>query len=104
MPLRGSKHASRLTMQPTLEIRRHGDGSIDYDFYRRRAERRRRIAGRMIVKHYLAAGGRLARANACMIASGMIDPSWQRLLARAGAVAAVLIAAAAFQVWAQGNP
>ena len=95
-------------MQPTLDIRRHGDGSIDYDFYRRRAKRRRRVTKRMIVKHCLAAGGRLASASVSAIASPMINPSRQRskldLLARAGAVAAVLTAVAAFQVWAQGNP
>jgi hypothetical protein len=95
-------------MQPTLEIRRHGDGSIDYDFYRRRAKRRRRVTKRMIVKHSLAAGGRLASASVSAVASLMINPSRQRsnldLLARAGAVAAVLIAVTALQVWAQGNP
>ncbi|HEY6992834.1 MAG TPA: hypothetical protein VH397_03920 [Xanthobacteraceae bacterium] len=100
---RESKHMNRLTMQPTLEIRRHGDGSIDYDFYRRRAERRRRIASRMIVKRYLAVAGRLAGASGSAIASGMIAPSSQRLLARVGA-AGMLIAVAAFQVWARASP
>ena len=37
-------------MQPTLDIRRHGDGSIDFDFYRRRATRRRRLARRIIIR------------------------------------------------------
>jgi hypothetical protein len=95
-------------MQPTLEIRRHGDGSIDYDFYRRRAKRRRLVTKRTIVKHCLGAGGRLASASVSAVASLMINPSRKRsnldLLARAGAVAAVLIAVAALQVWAQGNP
>jgi hypothetical protein len=46
-------------MQPTLDIRRHGDGSIDFDFYRRRAMRRRRAARGKFVRHCLAAAGRL---------------------------------------------
>jgi hypothetical protein len=40
----------RPTMQPTLDIRRHGDGSIDFDFYRRRAVRRRRLARRIMIR------------------------------------------------------
>lgn len=60
-------------MQPTLDIRRHGDGSIDFDFYRRRAVRRRRLARRMIVQRHLAACGRLARASGSALASVIID-------------------------------
>ena len=86
-------------MQPTLDIRRHGDGSIDYDFYRRRAKRQRRVTKRMIVKHCLAVGVRLAGAGALAIATLMTNPSLPRLLARAGAVVAVLIAVAAVQAW-----
>ena len=91
-------------MQPTLDIRRHGDGSIDYDFYRRRAKRQRGIARRMILDRCLAEGGRLVGAGASAAASLMTNASWQRLLARASAAAAVLVAVAALQAWAQGNP
>ena len=34
-------------MQPTLDVRRHPDGSIDFDLYRRRAARRRLLAKRI---------------------------------------------------------
>lgn len=50
-------------MQPDLDVRRHADGSIDFDFYRRRAMRRWRLARRMFVKHGLAAANRMARAS-----------------------------------------
>jgi hypothetical protein len=33
-------------MQPTLNVHRHADGSIDFDFYRRQAARRRRLSRR----------------------------------------------------------
>jgi hypothetical protein len=92
-------------MQPSLDIRRHGDGSIDYDFYRRRAERQRGIARRMILERCLVEGGRLVGAGASAAASLITNASWQRLLARAGAAAAaVLVAVVALQAWAQGNP
>ena len=35
-------------MQPSLDVRRHNDGSIDFDFYRRCAARRR-LHGRQCV-------------------------------------------------------
>jgi hypothetical protein len=60
---RRTRRHLEMIMQPTLEIRRHGDGSIDYDFYRRRAMRRRRLARRLLAKHYLSAAGRLASAS-----------------------------------------
>jgi uncharacterized protein YjiS (DUF1127 family) len=50
-------------MQPTLQIRRHDDGSIDHGFYRRRAVRRRRLVRRLLVQHCWAAAGRLAHAT-----------------------------------------
>ena len=50
-------------MQPSLDVRRHNDGSIDFDFYRRCAARRRRLAKRMVVKHCLTAIGRAAKAS-----------------------------------------
>ena len=36
-------------MQPNLDVRRHADGSIDFDFYRRRASRRRRLSQRVLI-------------------------------------------------------
>jgi hypothetical protein len=54
-------------MQPTLDVRRHADGSIDFDFYRRRAMRRRRLARRTFVKHGLAAARRMARASVLLL-------------------------------------
>jgi hypothetical protein len=41
-------------MQPNLDIRRHSDGSIDFDFYRRRASRLRRLYKLLIFKQWLA--------------------------------------------------
>ncbi len=40
-------------MIQSLDIRRHPDGSIDFDFYRRRATRQRRLARRLVLTHYL---------------------------------------------------
>ncbi len=51
------------TVQPSLDIRRHNDGSIDFDFYRRRAWRRRRLARRIIVKRCLTAIGQAAKLS-----------------------------------------
>jgi hypothetical protein len=45
-----------------LDIHRHPDGSIDFDFYRRRAGRRRRLALRLVLRHRLIAVGQAARA------------------------------------------
>jgi hypothetical protein len=36
-------------MQPVLDMRRHADGSIDFDFYRRRAARQRRLSQRVLM-------------------------------------------------------
>ncbi len=40
-------------MIQSLDIRRHPDGSTDFDFYRRRATRWRRLARRAVIRHYL---------------------------------------------------
>jgi hypothetical protein len=45
----------------TLDVRRHFDGSIDFDFYRRRAARRRRLALRLAFKKRLAAIERVTK-------------------------------------------
>jgi predicted rRNA methylase YqxC with S4 and FtsJ domains len=48
-------------MIKSLDVRRNPDGSIDFDFYRRRAIRRRRLALRLVLKNRLAANGRVAK-------------------------------------------
>jgi hypothetical protein len=48
-------------MIKSLDVRRNPDGSIDFDFYRRRAIRRRRLALRLVLKNRLAAIGRVAK-------------------------------------------
>ena len=62
-------------MQPTLDVRRHGDGSIDFDFYRRRAMRLRRLVVRMLVKRCLAAASRIVSAP---VAPGARPPGRDR--------------------------
>jgi hypothetical protein len=59
-------------MQPSLDVRRNSDGSIDFDFYRRRARRRRRLARRMLVRHRLTAAGRLVSSCVSMIAHALV--------------------------------
>jgi hypothetical protein len=49
----------REAVQPQLDVRRHNDGSIDFDFYRRRAVRRRNVARRLIVRHCLISVGKV---------------------------------------------
>jgi len=56
-------------MQPTLDIRRHNNGSIDFDFYRRRATRRRRLVRRLVFKHLLSMGGQMINAGVSAIAN-----------------------------------
>jgi hypothetical protein len=41
-------------VQPNLDVHRHSDGTIDFDFYRRRASRLRRLYKGLIVKQWLA--------------------------------------------------
>ena len=65
-------------MQPSLDIRRHNDGSIDFDFYRRCEARRRRLAKRMVVKHCLTAIGQAAKASISAMARPVKLLSGQR--------------------------
>jgi len=65
-------------MQPTLDVRRHNDGSIDFDFYRRRATRRRQLVRRLVFKHYLSVGGRITSASVSTIANLWIILSRRR--------------------------
>jgi hypothetical protein len=55
-------------MQPGLEMRRHHDGSIDFDFYRRRAARRRRLVKRMMFKRHLSVSVQATKASVSVIA------------------------------------
>ena len=58
-------------MQPSLDVRRHNDGTIDFDFYRRRAARRRRLVRRLMLRHHLAAGWQTLRASIAAVARAM---------------------------------
>ena len=58
-----------------LDIRRHPDGSIDIDFYRRRASRHRQLARRLVFRHCLFAIGQAARGVISAIESSMIHDS-----------------------------
>jgi len=49
-------------MMNSLDVRRHPDGSIDFDFYRQRAVRQRRLARRLVFRHFLIAAERVVRA------------------------------------------
>ena len=62
-------------MIQSLDIRRHPDGSIDFDFYRRRATRRRRLARRAVFRHYLLVIGQAVRATISAIRRSMVDRS-----------------------------
>jgi hypothetical protein len=57
----------------SLDCRRHFDGSIDFDFYRRRAARRRRLVLRLAFKNGLAAIDKVAKV--AMSAVNQQDPS-----------------------------
>jgi hypothetical protein len=92
-------------MQPSLNVRRHNDGSIDFDFYRRSAARRRRRAKRMIIKRNLTAIGRAGQAGISAIAAPLallwLRPGDLHLVLRTSAIAvAILLAAAALHAWA----
>jgi hypothetical protein len=81
-------------MQPNLDVRRHLDGSIDFDFYRRRAARRHRLARRLIIGRYVALVTRSVRTGVAAAARLIAAMSYRhqvRLVPRA-AVALVPIA------------
>jgi hypothetical protein len=50
-------------MARPLDIRRHPDGSIDFDFYRRRATRQRQFARRAVLRYCLILVGRALRGT-----------------------------------------
>jgi hypothetical protein len=92
-------------MQPNLDVRRHSDGSIDFDFYRRRAARQHRLARRLIIGRSIALVARSVRtsvAAAARLVAAFSHGQQVRWLPRA-AVALVLLGVVAFQVWAQSH-
>ncbi len=91
-------------MQPNMDVRRHSDGSIDFDFYRRRAVRQRRLTRRLAVRHYVGVARDVMRATASAIERplAILLPTQRGLrLAASAAVAGALLAAVGLQVWAQ---
>jgi hypothetical protein len=62
-------------MIQSLDICRHPDGSIDFDFYRRRAIRRRRLVRRLVFRHLLFAIGQAARAVISPIENSVVHHS-----------------------------
>jgi hypothetical protein len=44
------------------DIHRRADGSIDFDFYRRRAKRYQRLTRRAVARHYLSLLSRTGRS------------------------------------------
>jgi hypothetical protein len=76
-------------MIQSLHTRRHSDGSIDFDFYRRRATRRRRLVRRLVFRHYLFAIRQAVRAIIPAIENSMVHhpqtPRNSRLTKQAGA-------------------
>jgi hypothetical protein len=58
-------------MDHSPDIRRNPDGSIDFDFYRRRADRARRLAQRLWVKRNIAAWVELVASVVAAIAASL---------------------------------
>ena len=54
-------------MTQLLDVRRHPDGSIDFDFYRRRASRRRQRARQLVFARYLRTIGGAGEAGLAAI-------------------------------------
>jgi quercetin dioxygenase-like cupin family protein len=94
-------------MQPSLDIRRHSDGSIDLDFLRGRALHRRRQVRRLAFKRLTAAIVRAADASVSVKASlSSALPSRRdgvRPLLGGSVIAAAVLAGAALHAWAQAN-
>ena len=54
-------------MQPQQDIRRHPDGSIEFDFYRRAAARRRRRVKRVLARRLMHRTVAIAHAGAAAL-------------------------------------
>jgi hypothetical protein len=65
-------------------VRRRPDGSIDFDFYRRRAARQRRVMMRLTLRHWSFAITRLVVACPSTIQYGAINHSLKRFGSRDG--------------------
>jgi hypothetical protein len=68
----------------STDVHRHADGSIDFDFYRRRAARQRRLTRRVVARHYLTALGRIGTAVIAAFAMPTISGSHGVKSARTG--------------------
>ncbi len=79
-------------MIQSLDIRRHPDGSIDFDFYRRRATRRRRLARRAVFRHYLLVIGQAVRDTVSAIRRSMVDRSQDQSASRTRRASAAEVA------------
>jgi hypothetical protein len=73
-------------MQTSSEIRRLFDGSIDFDFYRRRAARQRRYAREAAIRRCLAAAVQAADMSVSVIATFAVSVA-RRLATLRAAVA-----------------
>ena len=62
-------------MTKPFSIRRDCDGAIDFDFYRRRATRQRRLAQRLAIRKAIAAVARALRAVVARAARSRARPS-----------------------------
>jgi hypothetical protein len=83
-------------MQSNFDTHRQSDGPIDYDFYRRRAVQRHRLARQVLVRRCITVAGRAIRMSGSAIASLLLTRrNGLRLLMRAAAIAAMLIAVGA---------
>src|SRR5262245_61039468 len=90
-------------MQPTLDMHHHQEPWIDFDAYRRRAARQRRLAKRRLVRRGL---GLLAHAVKAGAADWVSPPALRahcRPILLAGAAIALTISLAAVQSRAQGE-
>jgi hypothetical protein len=84
-------------MQPTLDIHRHSDGSIDFDFYRRRATRERRRTKQMLINHYLTAVRLTVKSS--VLATAKAYRRQPTFSLRASTLTALIVAIVAVQAW-----
>jgi hypothetical protein len=88
-------------MQPNPDVRRHSDGSLDFDFYRRRAARRRHLAQRLVFRHCVTLCVRAATACIQVITRPMtaVSPGYGDIrLIKPAVAAAIAVAVAAVAV------
>jgi quercetin dioxygenase-like cupin family protein len=90
-------------MQATLDVHGFAEGCFDFEFYRRRAARRLRVARRMLVRHSLGIIVRTMRTNVSDWTSPAALRAHFRPILQAGAAAALLVSVVAVQSLAEGN-